>query len=93
MEDRETTGIKVGEKVHRLTGIGFQVWLTLARLNIEKKGAPRGVTLQQLANRLESDGRIKSWQKAIDTARWYTWHFKKHGLIKETDTDAADKAA
>lgn len=88
MEDRETTAIRVGEKKTRLTGIGFQVWLTLGRLNVAAKPA-RGASLQQLANRLEADGRINSWQSAYDTARWYVWKFKKLGIVKETDTDAA----
>jgi uncharacterized protein YvpB len=89
LEDRETTGIRTADKTHRLTGIGFQVWMTLARLNVgDKKQAPRGASLQQLANRLEADKKVVSWQTAYDTARWYVWKFKKLGIVKEVDTDA-----
>jgi hypothetical protein len=90
MDDRETTGIKTKDGVTRLTGIGFQVWLTLGRLNVAgSNGALKGASLQQLANRLDADGKIKSWQSAYDTARWYVWKFKKLGIVKEVDSDAA----
>ena len=86
MEDRETTGVKTPTGSHRLTGIGFQVWLTLARINVEKKA---GASLQQLANRLEKDGKVYSWQSPYDTVRWYVWKFKRLGIVKETDTVCA----
>lgn len=88
LEDRETTGVRTDAGTHRVTGIGFQVWMTLARLNVARRDAPRGASLQQLANKLEADGKVVSWQSGYDTARWYVWKFKKLGIVKEVDTDA-----
>jgi hypothetical protein len=94
MDDRETTGIRVAGKVHRLTGIGFQVWLALARLNCSGphgSKSMRPASLQQLVNVLEQNDRIVSWQTRYDTARFYVWQLKKKGLVKEADSDATTR--